>query len=108
MSYNCVMEFIESPIFTKYISSYLKDDEYSFLQWHLALYPESGDLIPQSGGLRKVRWMTASRGKRRGIRIIYYYHPLKSQIWLLTIYAKNETENISTNILRKIREELEK
>ena len=102
------MEFIEAPIFTKYIHSYLKDDDYSSLQWHLALHPETGDLIPGSGGLRKVRWITEGRGKRGGIRIIYYFHPAENQIWLLTVYAKNEIENLPLDILRKIREELEK
>jgi hypothetical protein len=84
------------------------DEEYSFLQWHLALYPESGDLIPSSGGLRKVRWMIEGRGKREGIRIIYFYRSLANQIWLLTVYAKNEMEDVPADVLRKIRKEIEK
>jgi mRNA-degrading endonuclease RelE of RelBE toxin-antitoxin system len=102
------MEFIEAPIFTKIIHEYLDDDEYSALQWELVIHPETGALIPESGGLRKLRWGIKNRGKRGGVRIIYYYKLLEDQIWLLTIYAKNEAENIPLGILRKIRKGLEK
>ena len=100
------MEFIESPFFTKIIYKYLTDQEYRALQWELALRPEFGDIIPQSGGIRKIRWGVEGRGKRGGVRVIYYYQSLDEQIWLLTVYAKNEAENISGHLLRKIKEEL--
>jgi mRNA-degrading endonuclease RelE of RelBE toxin-antitoxin system len=100
------VKFIESPNFTKRIDEHLFHDEYVALQWHLATHPESGDLIPGSGGLRKIRWLRKGRGKRGGVRIIYYYKSCDGHIWLLTIYAKNETENIPAHILRKIKEEL--
>ncbi|MCC8397941.1 MAG: transcriptional regulator [Rickettsia endosymbiont of Labidopullus appendiculatus] len=93
-------------MFNKLLSSYLTDDDYADFQWHLASYPKSGDIIPGSGGLRKIRWMAKGRGKRSGIRIIYYYKNQQEQIWLLTIYAKNEAENIPAAILKKIKEEL--
>jgi mRNA-degrading endonuclease RelE of RelBE toxin-antitoxin system len=67
------MQFIESPIFTKIIHDYLSDDEYSALQWSLSTNPEAGQLIPKSGGLRKIRWAKEGTGKRGGLRIIYYY-----------------------------------
>lgn len=101
------MEFIESPLFTRYLSSYLNDEEYRALQWHLAFQPEKGDLIPGSGGLRKLRWMTKGQGKRSGLRVIYYYQLSTHQLWLLILYAKNEIENISNDILKKIKQELE-
>jgi mRNA-degrading endonuclease RelE of RelBE toxin-antitoxin system len=100
------MEYIESPLFSKLIGSYLKDEEYAAFQWDLALHPEKGDLIPGSGGLRKVRWLGKGRGKSGGVRVIYYYKSRKGQIWLLTIYSKNETENIPVSILNRIREGL--
>lgn len=100
------MEFIESPLFTKVIYDYLSDEEYTALQWYLALHPEAGDLIPGSGGLRKVRWKAKGQGKSGGIRTIYYHKSRDGQIWLLTAYAKNEMENIPSHILRKIKEEL--
>jgi mRNA-degrading endonuclease RelE of RelBE toxin-antitoxin system len=71
------------------------------------LNPEKGDLIPGSRGLRKVRWAGSGRGKRGGVRIIYYYKNPEGQIWLLTIYAKNEDENIPLTILNRIKEELD-
>lgn len=100
------MEYIESPLFSKLIRSYLNDEEYAAFQWDLALHPEKGDLIPSSGGLRKIRWLGKGKGKRGGVRIIYYYKNREGQIWLLTIYAKNEDEDIPISILKKIKEEL--
>jgi len=102
------MEFIESSIFQKYVYTYMDDDEYSALQWHLAQHPLAGDLIPRSGGLRKVRWRMQGSGKRGGARVIYYYRSKNNQIWLLTIYAKNEMENISTKVLELLRKEVPK
>ena len=69
------MEFIEAPAFTGNISAYLADDEYLQLQRRLADNPESGDLMPGTGGFRKLRWADTKRGKGRrgGLRIIYYY-----------------------------------
>jgi mRNA-degrading endonuclease RelE of RelBE toxin-antitoxin system len=101
------MEYIESPLFSKFVYSYLNDDEYAAFQWDLALHPEKGDLIPRSGGLRKIRWLGKGRGKRGGTRIVYYYKSRDEQIWLITIYSKNEDENIPVSILKKIKEELE-
>lgn len=101
------MEFIESPLFTKYLPSYLNEEEYAALQWHLAFHPEKGDLIPGSGGLRKLRWMAKGQGKRGGIRVIYYHQLSAHQIWLLTLYAKSEVENISNDVLKKIKKELD-
>ena len=101
------MEYIESPLFSKLIGSYLEDEEYAAFQWELALHPERGDLIPGSGGLRKIRWAAKGKGKRGGTRIIYYYKNKEEKIWLLTIYAKNEADTIPISILKKIKEELE-
>ncbi|AIK95656.1 type II toxin-antitoxin system RelE/ParE family toxin [Candidatus Odyssella acanthamoebae] len=101
------MEFIESPLFSKLISSYLDNDEYAAFQWDLALHPEKGDIIPSSGGLRKIRWSAKGKGKRGGVRVIYFYQNKQGQIWLLTIYAKNEDENIPLSVLKKVKKELE-
>ena len=69
--------------------------------------PEAGDLIPGSGGVRKLRWKGSGRGKRGGIRVIYYLRLRQGQIWLLTLYAKNVTENIPSHLLKKIKEEID-
>ena len=102
------MEFIESPLFTNLISKYMDDLEYSALQIELTLRPETGPIIPGSGGVGKLRWSGKGKGKRGGLRIIYYWKHSKDEIWLLTIYAKSETENISLDILREIRKEIER
>lgn len=97
--------FKESPLFTKLVRNYLTDDEYAGLQWALASHPDAGDMIPGSGGLRKLRWNAQGRGKRGGLRVIYYWRSARGDIWLLTIYAKNEAENIPAHILHRIKEE---
>jgi hypothetical protein len=61
----------------------------------LGNYPEKGDVIAGTGGLRKLRWALAGRGKRGGSRVIYYYHRPEWQVLLITAYAKNEKEDLS-------------
>jgi len=73
VTYNLAMVFIETPIFTKLVIELLSDDSYAELQQMLLLRPDAGDVIPGSGGLRKVRWRIAGQGKRGGLRIIYYW-----------------------------------
>ncbi|MBN2495906.1 MAG: transcriptional regulator [Deltaproteobacteria bacterium] len=101
------MEFIESSIFTRLVRHYLDELEYASLQWHLVQHPDAGDIIPGSGGLRKIRWPGSGKGKRGGLRVIYYWRNQAGEIWLLTIYAKSEAVNIPMAVLRAIREELE-
>src|SRR5262244_779126 len=91
------MEFIEAPAFTRYFSSYLNDDKYRELQNRLAAVPELGDVMPGTGGFRKLRWADPRRGKGRrgGLRVIYYYFPSEQQIWLMTLYDKNEASDLT-------------
>lgn len=89
------MLFIEASVFTKRLPGILDDASYHQFQVHLAAHPLSGDLIAGTGGLRKIRWSGAGRGKRGGVRVIYYYVDEESQIWLLLIYAKNEKQDLS-------------
>lgn len=69
------MEFIESPVFSRHYREYLTEDAYRNLQAALGANPEAGDVMPGTGGFRKVRWADPKRGKGRrgGLRIIYYY-----------------------------------
>ena len=101
------MEFIESTAFTKYVYDYLSDDEYLGLQSFLLLYPESGKVVPGSGGVRKIRWAMTGKGKSGGVRVIYYFKRQDDEIWLLTIYSKSEMENIPAHILRQIAKEIQ-
>jgi mRNA-degrading endonuclease RelE of RelBE toxin-antitoxin system len=105
--YNPFMEFIEAVAFTKYVYDYLSEDEYLGLQGYLVQYPESGKVVPGSGGVRKVRWKMSGKGKSGGVRVIYYFKKQDDEIWLLTIYSKNEVENIPAHILRQIAKEIE-
>ena len=99
--------FIETKLFSRLVAEYMSDEQYSNLQNALIKDPEAGDLIPGSGGVRMLRWGVAGRGKRGGIRVIYYARTRQGQIWMLTLYAKNVMENISANVLRKIKEEID-
>ena len=101
------MEFIEAVAFTKYVYDYLSEDEYLGLQGYLVQYPEAGKIVPGSGGIRKVRWKMAGRGKSGGVRVIYYFKKQDDEIWLLTIYSKNEIESIPAHILRQIAKEIQ-
>lgn len=91
------MEFFEAPAFTRHVSSYLADDRYRELQHRLAAEPELGDVIPGTGGFRKLRWPDLRRGKgsRGGLRIIYYYFQGGQQIWFMTLYGKDEASDLT-------------
>jgi hypothetical protein len=102
-----VYTFVETKLFTRLIDEYLSDDEFAALQLYMIVNPEAGDMIKGSGGVRKLRWSGSGRGKRGGIRVIYYLRSQQGQIWLLTAYAKNVRDTISGAMLRKIKEELD-
>src|SRR5271157_831892 len=91
------MEFVEAPPFTRHLSEYLNEDGYRELQARLSANPELGDLLPGTGGFRNVRWADARRGKGRrgGLRIIYYHFLSDHQIWLMTIYSKDEAVDLT-------------
>jgi mRNA-degrading endonuclease RelE of RelBE toxin-antitoxin system len=91
------MEFIEAPAFTRHVSDYLDDDDYGALQNLLTENPEAGDVMPGTGGFRKLRWADPRRGKGRrgGLRVIYYYFLSDSQILLVTIYDKDKAADLT-------------
>lgn len=96
------MHFIETPVFTKQITSLLDDADYRQLQVTLALKPRAGDIIRGSGGLRKIRWAARGRGKSGGIRAIYYL-VAEEEIYFLFAYAKNKQEDLDSGQLRLLR-----
>ena len=102
-----MVTFVETKLFTKLVQGYLSDDEYAALQQSLIVNPEAGDVIPGSGGVRKLRWGVAGRGKRGGLRVIYFLRLRQGEIWMLTLYAKNVADNIPANVLKKIKEEID-
>jgi hypothetical protein len=102
-----MLMFVETPLFSRLVYDYINDVEYAALQGELAQRPDAGTVVPGSGGVRKIRWGVAGRGKSGGVRVIYFARTHLGKIWMLTIYAKHEMGNISPNALRKIRQELE-
>lgn len=100
-----MFQFIESPLFERLVHDYLDDEGYCALQVWLAASPHVGDVIPRSGGCRKVRWQIEGRGKRGGVRVIYYVKLRDGRIWLLTIYGKGAVDNIPGHLLKALKEE---
>jgi len=103
------MEFIEAPPFTRYVADYLADDQYRELQNRLVANPELGDLMPGTGGFRKLRWPDPRRGKGRrgGLRVIYYHFMADQQIWLMTLYDKDEASDLTPREKKALRDALE-
>src|SRR5438105_1671055 len=97
-----MLTFVESPAFSDRLSDYLNDDDFTDLQLNLLERPDAGVVIPKSGGIRKLRWRVKGKGKRGGLRVIYYWQRASDEIWLLTLYAKNEEQAIPAHALRAI------
>jgi hypothetical protein len=106
-----VLEFRETQLFTRAVTTLLSDDEYAELQGTLIVDPHAGDVIQGTGGLRKLRWGQERRGKgkRSGIRVIYYWHAKGTLIYMLLAYSKDDRDDLSvvqTKALAKfVREE---
>ncbi len=107
MAYILPVVFVETPTFTKRVLQWLDDESYTALQIHLAKYPNAGDIIRSSGGMRKIRWAAKGHGKRGGVRVIYYWWMDKDRISLLFIYPKNEMDDLSPAQLKLLRLALE-
>lgn len=89
------MIFIETPIFTADVQLLLSDEEYTRLQDYWAGHPDAGDVIAGTGGLRKIRWTSAGKGKRGGSRVIYFHAVAQSQIRMLPIYRKGIKDDLT-------------
>lgn len=99
------MEFIEAPLFARLLSEYLDDDDYREIQLQLVEDPEAGDLLPGTGGFRKLRWRDRRRGKgkRGGLRIVYYYFAADRRIWFVALYGKDEVADLSPDEKRLLK-----
>lgn len=86
---------VELGSFPAAASSLLNKEEHMALITHLANAPEQGDEIPETGGLRKLRWHGKGKGKRGGLRVIYYFYNESAPVFLLALYAKGRQEDLT-------------
>jgi hypothetical protein len=86
---------VETPEFPAATRKLMSDDERALLVDYLAYNPMAGELIPGTGGVRKLRWALEGRGKRGGARVVYFHHDAGMPIFALTAYAKNERADLS-------------
>ncbi|MCH7980978.1 MAG: type II toxin-antitoxin system RelE/ParE family toxin [Proteobacteria bacterium] len=98
------MEFIETTGFSSIRENYFDDSQFNMLQLYLMDRPDAGSIIRGSGGVRKLRWGLQGKGKRGGVRVVYYWITKHQQILFLTAYAKNEAANLSRDSIRSMRE----
>ena len=96
--------FIESSIFERICPIYLDDEEYAELQQLMLQNPEAGQVIPGSGGVRKLRWARQGKGKRGGLRVIYFVRHEPNEFWMLTIYSKAKRDNVPGHVLKPLLE----
>ena len=85
----------------------MSDEEYHLFQSYLTEATDAGDLIQGSGGIRKIRWKLKGRGKRGGVRIIYYWATNHGQLWMLYAFAKNEQEDLTKAQLLALKQVVE-
>ena len=102
-----MLTVVESPIFQKLWPRYWDEDERAEFASFIAQNPEAGAVIRGSGGIRKVWWAREGAGKSGGVRIVYRARNEAGELYLLTLYAKSESENISLTTLKEIRRVLE-
>ena len=107
MAYGVGVVIVETRGFTARISDLLRDEDYRLLQVELVRNPETGRVIPGTGGLRKLRWAASRRGKRGGARVIYFWHPKSQHLLMLFAYPKNERSDLTAAQRRTLRKIVE-
>lgn len=96
------MVIIETPQFSRQVQSLLSDEGYRSLQSSLVSEPTQGVVIPGTGGLRKIRWAVEGRGKRGGVRVIYFVRLSTGHILMLSCHAKNDMSQLTRDQLRRL------
>lgn len=102
---------VETQAYLKDAQAFFNEEERAAIAAYIARNPVSGDVMPETGGIRKLRWGVRGRGKRGGVRVIYYFHNETIPVFLLSVFAKNETANLSKaerNALKRLTVELAK
>ena len=98
---------IETPVFQKQSPNYWSEEERGEFAAYIAEFPNAGDVVPQSGGVRKVRWRRMGKGKSGGVRVIYFTRTVEEEIVLLLIYSKGKTDTIPGPKLKEVRRVIE-
>lgn len=98
---------IETPLFQRQWPLYWTEEERGAFAAYLAEHPNAGDVVPGSGGIRKVRWRRARSGKSGGVRVIYFTRLTEGEAVLLAMYAKAKLDNLTGPQLKGIRRALE-
>jgi mRNA-degrading endonuclease RelE of RelBE toxin-antitoxin system len=106
MAYSHAVVFVETPVFTRRIGNYLDDDKYRRLQSFLAEHPDAGKITQGSGGMRKMRWAGSGRGKRGGLRVIYFWWVSRDRISMLLVYPKSEQDDLTPDQLKQLKQQL--
>jgi mRNA-degrading endonuclease RelE of RelBE toxin-antitoxin system len=94
---------VETPLFQKLWPVYWSEEERGEFAAFLSSNPEAGDVVPESGGIRKVRWKRQGVGKSGGVRVIYFTRNEAEELVLLTLYSKSKTDNLTGAVLKEIR-----
>lgn len=97
------MSVAETPLFVRQVVAVWDDAERERFVEFIARNPEAGAIVPETGGVRKVRWARAGSGKRGGARVIYFYHDRDHPLYLLMVYAKARQENLTADEKRTVR-----
>ena len=98
---------VETLLFQRQWPLYWSEEERGTFAAYVAEQPTAGDVVPDSGGIRKVRWSRAGSGKSGGVRVIYFTRTAEGEVVLLTLYAKSKTDNLTGPKLKEIRRALE-
>jgi hypothetical protein len=102
-----MLTVVETLLFQKQWPLYWEEEERGEFAAYIASHPNAGDVVPESGGIRKVRWRRAGTGKSGGVRVIYFTRSDEGEVVLLTLYAKSKTDNLTGPKLKEIRRALE-
>jgi hypothetical protein len=102
-----MLTVVETLLFQRQWPLYWVEEERAEFATYIANNPTAGDVVPESGGVRKVRWGRTGSGKSGGVRVIYFTRIAQGEIVLLTLYAKSKTDNLTGSKLKEIRHALE-
>ena len=102
-----MLTVVETLLFQKLWPLYWTEDERGAFAAFISQHPMAGDVVPGSGGIRKVRWSRRGMGKSGGVRVIYFTRNAEGEVVLLTLYAKAKTDNLTGAKLKEIRRALD-